>query len=70
MKKRTGVEFKWTGALWASNAAQAIELVDHAYIYDNSVENVLPQLLYRTVDGEVLKQYTDDVPEWAEMFLK
>ena len=53
-----------------ANAAQAIELVDRAYIYDNSVENALPQLLYRTVDGEVFKQYTDDVPEWAEMLVE
>ncbi len=53
-----------------ANAAQAIELVDRAYIYDNSVENALPQLLYRTVDGEVFKQYTEDVPEWAEMLVK
>lgn len=53
-----------------ANAAQAIELVDRAYIYDNSVENALPQLLYRTVDGQVFKQYTEDVPEWAEMLVK
>lgn len=53
-----------------ANAAQAIELVDRAYIYDNSVENTLPQLLYRTVDGKVFKQYTEDVPEWAEMLVK
>lgn len=53
-----------------ANAAQAIELVDRAYIYDNSVENALPQLLFRTVDGEVFKQYTEDVPEWAEMLVK
>ena len=53
-----------------ANAAQAIEIVDRAYIYDNSVENALPQLLYRTVDGEVFKQYTDDVPEWAKMLVK
>ncbi len=38
--------------------------------YDNSVENALPQLLYRTVDGLVFKQYTEDVPEWAEMLVK
>lgn len=53
-----------------ANAAQAIELVDRAYIYDNSVENTLPQLLYRTVDGKVFKQYTENVPEWAEMLVK
>lgn len=53
-----------------ANAAQAIELVDRAYIYDNSVENTLPQLLYRTVDGTVFKQYSENVPEWAEMLVK
>ena len=53
-----------------ANAAQAIELVDRAYIYDNSVENALPQLLYRTVDGQIFKQYTEDVPEWAELLVR
>lgn len=53
-----------------ANAAQAIPLVDRAYIYDNSVENALPQLLFRTVDGKVFKQYMENVPEWAEMLVK
>lgn len=53
-----------------ANVAQAIELIDRAYVYDNSVENALPQLLYRTVDGKVFKQYTEDMPEWAEMLVK
>lgn len=53
-----------------ANAAQAIELVDRAYIYDNSVEDELPQLIYRTVDGKVFKQYTDNVPEWAESLVE
>lgn len=52
------------------NMKRAISIVDRAYIYDNSVENALPQLLYRTVDGTVFKQYTEDVPEWAEMLVK
>lgn len=52
------------------NVKRVIPFVDRAYIYDNSVENALPQLLYRTVDGEVFKQYTTDVPEWAEMLVK
>ena len=53
-----------------ANAAQAIELAGRACSYDNSVENALPQLLYRTFDGEIFKQYTEDVPEWAEMLVK
>ena len=47
------------------NATKAINFVDRAYIYDNSVEDHLPQLLFRMTEGKVFKQYTDDIPEWA-----
>ena len=50
-------------------AKQAITFVDRAYVYDNSVEDQLPQLLYRTVDGAIVKRYTDDIPEWAQILL-
>jgi len=52
------------------NAGEALSFVDRAYIYDNSVENQLPRLLYRTTDGEVFKQYVEDVPEWAKELVK
>ncbi len=52
------------------NAAKAISFVDRAYIYDNSVDNQLPRLLFRTTDGQLYKRYTDDIPEWAELLLK
>lgn len=51
------------------NAAEAINLVDRAYIYDNSVEDELPQLLYRTSEGQVIKQYTSNIPDWAKALL-
>ena len=44
--------------------------LDRAYVYDNSVDNQLPRLLYRTVDGSLFKQYTNDIPDWAAMLLK
>lgn len=44
-------------------------IVDRAYIYNNSVDNQLPHLLYRTIDGDPFKQYTDDQAEWAKMLL-
>ena len=47
------------------NATKAISFVDRAYIYDNSIEDHLPQLLFRMTEGKVFKQYTDDIPEWA-----
>ena len=48
------------------NACEAVEFVDRAYIYDNSVEDHLPQLLFRMTEGKVFKQYTDSIPEWAQ----
>lgn len=52
------------------NAEEAISFVDRAYVYDNSVDNQLPRLLYRTTDGRLFKKYVDDIPEWAKMLLK
>lgn len=51
------------------NAAKAISIVDRAYVYDNSIDNHLPRLLYRTTDGQLFKQYTDDIPEWAKTLI-
>ena len=48
------------------NAADAIKFVDRAYIYDNSIEDTLPRLIYRTIDGNVAKKYLQEVPEWAQ----
>lgn len=50
-------------------AAQAIQFVDRAYVYDNSRNNELPQLLYRTYEGSLYKQYVDKIPIWARSLL-
>ncbi len=52
------------------NAEEAISFVDRAYVYDNSIDNQLPRLLYRTMDGQLFKQYTDSIPVWALTILK
>ena len=52
------------------NANKAITFVDRAYIYDNSIDNQLPRLLYRTTDGQLFKQYTNDIPEWTKTLIK
>lgn len=52
------------------NAEEAISFVDRAYVYDNSIDNQLPCLLYRTTEGKLIKQYVDNIPDWAEMLLK
>ena len=53
-----------------TNAALAIKLVDRAYIYDNSIDDKLPQLLYRTIDGHLKKQYSSNLPEWARNLIE
>lgn len=52
-----------------TNAMLAIPFVDRAYIYDNSIEDELPKLLYRTSDGRLFKQYTVDIPDWAKSLI-
>lgn len=50
-------------------AFEALQIVDRGYVYDNSVEGQLPQLLYRTVNGCLFKQYTLSIPEWAQQLI-
>ena len=51
------------------NMTYAIRFVDRAYIYDNSVDNALPQILYRTTEGKLAKQYVSDLPQWAQLLM-
>lgn len=39
--------------------------IDRLYVYDNSIENHDAQLLFRTSNGKLSKQYTQEIPEWA-----
>lgn len=48
-----------------ANCAAAIAFSDRAYVYDNSVDAQPPRLLFRTVDGEVLKRY-GSMRAWAQ----
>ena len=50
-------------------ASQAIQFVDRAYVYDNSSDNELPRLLYRTLNGKIHKRYTKDIPDWADSLI-
>lgn len=51
------------------NLGRAIPLADRVYLYDNSVDGRQPKILFRMVDGRLFKQYTEDIPEWAQAFL-
>ena len=48
-----------------AQCVQAISLVDRGYIYDNSVENAPPELLFRTENGKLKKSYRQPLNEWA-----
>lgn len=42
---------------------------DRTYIYDNSVDNAEARLLFRLSEGKLIKLYTDEIPEWAQIML-
>jgi len=46
------------------NCAILAPLIDRLYVYDNSIDNAFPTLLFRANNGELAKQYAD-VNEWA-----
>lgn len=52
------------------NCKRCVTLADRIYIYDNSIADADARLLFRMTDGQLFKQYTDDIPEWAMTILK
>ncbi len=52
-----------------ANCSQAALLVDRMYVYDNSIDDVFPKLLFRTIDGKIEKTYSEINP-WAKEILK
>ena len=52
------------------NCKRCVALADRVYVYDNSIDDVDAQLLFRMTDGRLFKQYVEDIPEWAGMLLK
>jgi predicted ABC-type ATPase len=52
-----------------AQCAAIIRFVDRGYIYDNSIEEAPPQLLFRSEDGRLRKQYLDPVNAWADPIL-
>ena len=52
------------------NCKRCAALADRVYVYDNSIDDVDARLLFRMTDGELFKQYVEDIPEWAGMLLK
>ena len=52
-----------------TNCGLLASIVDRLYIYDNSVENVFPQLLFRAADGKLTKQYAP-IHDWANIIFR
>ena len=52
------------------NCKRCATLADRTYIYDNSIDDTDARLLFRMTSGQLFKQYTDDIPEWAMTILK
>lgn len=48
-----------------ANCQIASQYADRTYVYDNSVDDVEAQLLFRFVDGKPYKRYVEVIPEWA-----
>lgn len=51
------------------NCKRVATIADRVYVYDNSVDDAEARLLFRMTDGQLFKQYTNDIPEWATMIL-
>jgi predicted ABC-type ATPase len=49
-----------------ANCSLLSKVVDRLYVYDNSVENGLPELLFRANNGKFIKQYAP-IHEWAKL---
>ena len=52
-----------------ANCSQAAKIVDRLYVYDNSIDDAFPKLLFRATDGKIEKLYTDPINLWAEEIL-
>ena len=47
-----------------ANCSLLVPDVDRLYVYDNSVDDIFPKLLFRTSHGKLVKQYAP-VRDWA-----
>ena len=52
-----------------ANCSLLVPFVDRLYVYDNSVDNVFPQLLFRAADGKLIKQYAP-IHDWSNIIFQ
>ncbi len=51
------------------NCKIVASIIDRLYVYDNSIDDVDASPLFRLSDGVLAKQYTEDIPDWAQNIL-
>lgn len=51
------------------NCKTVASIIDRLYVYDNSIDNADARPLFRLSDGQIIKQYSTDIPEWAVALL-
>lgn len=51
------------------NCKIATSLANRVYIYDNSADGQEAHILFRFSDGNIIKRYTDNIPQWAQVLL-
>lgn len=47
------------------NCKTVASIIDHLYVYDNSIDNADSRPLFRLSYGQLVKEYTTDIPTWA-----
>lgn len=52
-----------------ANSIALAPYVDRLYVYDNSIDDAEAQLLFRLSDGELVKRYVEELPNWASTIL-
>ena len=52
------------------NSIKVAGFADRTYFYDNSIENQNAQLLFRSIDGKLAKQYVETLPQWTETIIE
>ena len=51
------------------NCKMVSSIVDRLYVYDNSIDGYEAKLLFRLVDRNVAKVYTEQIPDWAKIII-
>lgn len=52
-----------------ANCKTIAPIIDRLYLYDNSMDNIDAKPLFRLSSGNLVKQYSEDIPEWAKTIL-